>query len=142
MATLGPVLVVAERPSADLVEALGQAGAFPIIETGIADAAVAIEQIEPTALILTDAEAWPKEADGTAGASLRKTIESGSGPFIPVLARVSHDGALPLLHALPIGTDEPAAQVVARLRSALRVRSLHATLLRRSDATEHRKIRE
>ena len=47
MATLGPVVVVAERPSADLVEALGKAGAFPIIETGLADAAAAIEQIQP-----------------------------------------------------------------------------------------------
>ena len=53
MATLGPVVVVAERPSADLVEALGEAGAFPIIETGLADAAAAIEQIQPAALILT-----------------------------------------------------------------------------------------
>jgi hypothetical protein len=138
MATLGPVVVVAERPSADLVEGLGGAGAFPIIETGIADAAAAIEQIQPAALILTDAEPWPNE---TAGASLRKRIETGSGLFMPVLARVSDDGELPVSHALPIGSDEPAAQVVARLRSALRVRALHATVLRRSAATEHDKIR-
>ena len=59
MATLGPVVVVAERRSADLVEALGKAGAFPIIETGLADAAAAIEQIQPAALILTDAGPWP-----------------------------------------------------------------------------------
>jgi hypothetical protein len=139
MATLGPVVVVAERPSADLVDALGGAGAFPIIETGFADAVAAIEQIQPAALILTDAEPWPK--DSMAGASLRKTIEAGSGPFMPVLARVSPHKELPILHALPIGSDEPAALVVARLRSALRVRALHATVLRRSAATEHDKIR-
>ena len=133
MAALGPVVVVAERPSADLVEALGKAGAFPIIETGLADAAAAIEQIQPAALILTDAGPWPKQA---AGASLRKTIETGGGPFMPVLARVGQDRQLPTRHALPIGSDEPAAQVVARLRSALRVRALHATVLRRSAATE------
>jgi hypothetical protein len=136
MATLGPVVVVAEKPSADLVEALGKAGAFPIIETGFADAAAAIDQIQPAALILTDDRPWPKEAVGADGESLRKSIDSGSGPFIPVLACVSHDGVLTLPHALPIGTDEAAAQIVARLRSALRVRALHATVLRRSAATE------
>src|SRR5213079_1675175 len=50
------------------------------------------------------------------------------------------DGELAIPHALPIGADEAAAQVVARLRSALRVRALHATVLRRSAATEHDKI--
>jgi hypothetical protein len=140
MATLGPVVVVAERASTNLVEALVKAGAFPLVETGVADAAVAIEQIQPAALILTDAEPWPKEAGGAASTSLRKTIETGRGPFMPVLARVGHDGELAVPHALPIGTDEAAAQVVARLCSALRVRALHATVLRRSAATEHDKI--
>jgi hypothetical protein len=138
MATLGPVVVVAERRPADLVEALvdalGKAGAFPIIETGFADAAAAIEQIQPAALILTDAEPWPV---GPAGASLRKAVETGSGPFIPVLARVDQDGAPAAPHALPIGPDEAGAQVVARLRSALRVRALHATVLRRGTTTDH-----
>jgi hypothetical protein len=150
MAALGPVVVVAERPSADLVEALGKAGAFPIIETGFVDAAAAIEQIQPAALILTDAAPWPKEAPGAPGItgaagpadeSLCKAIETGSGPYMPVLARVGHDGELAWRHALPIGADEPAAQVAARLRSALRVRSLHATVLRRSAATEHASAR-
>src|SRR5262245_50278023 len=141
MATLGPVVVVAARPSTDLVEALGKAGAFPIIETGLADAAAAIEQIEPAALILSEAEPWPKGAEDAAGASLHKAIESGSGPFMPVLARVGRDSELAVPHALPIGIDEAAAQVVARLRSALRVRALHATVLRRSAPTEHDKIR-
>jgi hypothetical protein len=134
MATLGPIVVVAESSPADLVEALGKAGAFPIIETGFEDAAAAIEQIQPAALIVTDAEPW---RNGAAGASLHKTIETSGGPFMPVLARVSHDSERPVPHALPIGSDEASAQVVARLRSALRVRALHATVLRRSAATEH-----
>ena len=137
MATLGPVVVVAERRSADLVEALGKAGAFPIIEIGFADADAAIEQIQPAALILTDAEPWP---EGEAGASLRKAIDTGSGPFMPVLVRASHDSELAIPHALPIGAGEPAAQVVARLRSALRVRSLHATVLRRTVAADHAEV--
>src|SRR5258705_3561421 len=59
---------------------------------------------------------------------------------MPVLARAGHDSEPAVLHALPIGADEAAAQVVARLRSALRVRSLHATVLRRTVAAEHDKV--
>src|SRR5262249_3330616 len=91
MATLGPVVVVAERRSADLVEALAKAGAFPIIEIGFADAAAAIEQIQPAALILTDPEPWPKETAAADGESLRKIIDNRCGPFMPVLARVGQD---------------------------------------------------
>jgi hypothetical protein len=58
-----------------------------------------------------------------------------------VLACAKDDRELPVVrHALPIGADEPAPQVVARLRSALRVRALHATVLRRTLATEHDKV--
>ena len=38
MAMLGPVVVVAEHMAADLVDLLGKAGAFPIVETKFADA--------------------------------------------------------------------------------------------------------
>jgi hypothetical protein len=71
MAALGPVVVVAEQPSAALVEALGKAGAFPVIETTFADAPAAIAEIQPAALILADAEPWPA---GQAGATLIKAI--------------------------------------------------------------------
>jgi hypothetical protein len=134
MAALGPVVVVAEQPSAALVEALGKAGAFPVIETTFADAPAAIAEIQPAALILADAEPWPA---GQAGATLIKAIETGSGPFMPVLARVSADSEAAAPHALPVSIDEPAAQIVARLRSALRVRSLHATVLRRTGTPGH-----
>ena len=135
MAALGPVVVVAEQPSAALVEALGKAGAFPIIETTFADAPAAIAEIQPAALILADAEPWPA---GQGGTTLIKAIETGGGPFMPVLARVSADSEVAAPHALPVGIEEPAVQLVARLRSALRVRSLHATVLRRTGAPEHR----
>jgi hypothetical protein len=138
MAALGPVVVVAEKPSAELVEALSKAGAFPIIETAFADASTAIAEIQPAALILADAEPWPA---GQTGITLIKAIETGSGPFMPVLARVSPDSEDAAPHALPVAIDEPAAQLVARLRSALRVRSLHATVLRRTGAPERGKTR-
>src|SRR5215468_3276403 len=134
MAALGPVVVVTEQSSAALVEALGKAGAFPIIETAFPDAPAAIAEIQPAALILADAEPWPAGSDG---ATLIKAIETGGGPFMPVLARVGADSEAAAPHALPVGIDEPAVQLVARLRSALRVRALHATVLRRTGTPGH-----
>lgn len=138
MAMLGPVVVVAKQPSTDLVEALGKAGAFPVVEASFADASTAIAETRPAALILADAESWPA---GSAAISLIKAIETGNGPFMPVLARVSADSEFVIPRALPVGTDEPASRLVARLCSALRVRSLHATVLRRTGARDNGKTR-
>jgi hypothetical protein len=41
MAMLGPMVVVAESPATDLIDALGRAGAFPIVEATWADAPAA-----------------------------------------------------------------------------------------------------
>ena len=55
---------------------------------------------------------------------------------MPVLARVTPDGTLPLPVALSVALDDPSERLLARLRSALRVRSLHAAVLRRALNTE------
>ena len=51
---------------------------------------------------------------------------------MPVIARLGSEGEAALPCALPIGLDEPADRLMARLRSALRIRTLHATVLRRA----------
>ena len=61
MAMLGPMVVVAEAPATDLVDTLGKAGAFPIVETKFADAAAAVAEIQPAALLI--AEPAPSPAD-------------------------------------------------------------------------------
>jgi hypothetical protein len=53
---------------------------------------------------------------------------------MPVLARIDDDGAVAIPSALPIAIDEPPSRLLARLRSALRVRTLHMTVLRRAGA--------
>ena len=60
-------------------------------------------------------------------------IRTRSGPMIPVisLARLGDDRAI--MDALPVDSDAPTERLVARLRSALRVRALHATVLRRAE---------
>src|SRR5262249_28549750 len=135
-AMLGPMVVVAESPAADLVDVLGKAGAFPIVEATFADAPAALAEIQPAALVLADA--WPA---GRAGNALIKAIETSGGPLMPVLARMTADSEIPIPYALPIGADDPANRLIARLRSALRVRTLHTTVLRRTGAAAIAKTR-
>ena len=131
MALLGPMVVVAEDSAADLLDMLGKAGAFPIVETGWADAPAAIAEIQPAALVLADADAAPNPRLVRA---LTQCIETRGGPVMPVLARLNADSVPALPFALAIAADDPFDRLLARLRSALRVRSLHATVLRRARA--------
>ena len=59
MALLGPMVVVAEASAADLIDVLGKAGAFPIVETRWTDAPAAIAEIQPVALAIADPEGVP-----------------------------------------------------------------------------------
>jgi GGDEF domain-containing protein len=131
MALLGPIVVVAENPAADTVDALGNAGAFPIVEASWADARAAIDEIAPSALLLAEPEPPP---DLRLAQVLTGRIEAMS-PLMPVLARLRGDSALPIPHALAVAVEEPMSRLIGRLRSALRIRNLHATVLRRSGAS-------
>src|SRR6267142_3963112 len=128
MTMLGPMVVVTETSATDLVDVLGKAGAFPIVEATFADAPAAIAEIEPAALVLADPASCPDAR--TIHALIRK-IDARRGPFMPVLARMQEDTEPAIPFAVPIAIDEPANRLIARLRSALRVRTLHATVLRR-----------
>ena len=127
MASLGPIVVVAENPAAEAVEALGNAGAFPIVEASWADARAAIDEIQPSALLLAEPAPPP---DPRLAQVLTGRIEAMS-LLMPVLARLGDDGTVPIPYALAVSVKEPMSRLIDRLRSALRVRSLHATVLRR-----------
>ena len=126
---LGPMVVVAEGSATDLLEVLGKAGAFPIVEAGWADAPAAIAEIQPVALAIAEPGPAP---DLRYKRALLQAIEARGGPVMPVIARLGSEGEAALPCALPIGLDESADRLVARLRSALRIRTLHATVLRRA----------
>jgi len=130
MALLGPIVVVAESPAAETVEALGNAGAFPIVEASWADARSAIDEIAPSALLLADPAPPP---DPRLAQVLTSRIEAMS-LLMPVLARVADDGPIPIPCALAVSVKDPMSRLIDRLRSALRIRTLHATVLRRSGA--------
>jgi hypothetical protein len=129
MSLQGPIVIVADRPAGALVAVLQDAGAFPVVETGWCEAADAASAIEPSAVVVADPEppVDVRHADLLAG-----RLKDAQGPFVPVIARVHADSTPPLEMALPISADVPIERLVSRLRSALRRRTLHATVLRRA----------
>jgi hypothetical protein len=129
MSLSGPILVIAESSTADLIAAVEAAGAFPIIELAWAEAAAAVAELGPTAVIFADGVPLQDAAADDLATALWD-----AQPLVPVFARVA-DGAKPSpREALPIAHNIAPARFVARLRSAMRVRSLHAAVLRRAEA--------
>jgi hypothetical protein len=128
MSLQGPIIVVAERPASDLVKALCGAGAFPIVETSWADAPTAFISVKPAAIIIAEPGPLPSES---AARMLCLQVATANGPIVPIIARVDseHDAAVPI--ALPNDATLPIERLMARLQSAMRVRALHATVLRR-----------
>nr|HUZ30758.1 GGDEF domain-containing protein [Xanthobacteraceae bacterium] len=126
----GPFLVVADSPAPDVVEALRNAGAFPIIETDWAGADGALASVTPEAVVLAEPCADASRAEHFAQA-LTKRLKAGDGAYTPVLARIRDDGSAPIPDALAISAAVPPVRIARRLSAALRVRTLHATVLRR-----------
>jgi len=123
MALSGPVLVVADEAN-DVCEALTRGGNLPMREAALADAIPAISKAKPSAVVLAGCER--ELADKIAA-----KIARFEGPIVPLLAVVPEDASA-FANALPIPADTVATRLVPRLRAALRVRALHATVLRRA----------
>jgi|SRR5579883_2502706 hypothetical protein len=132
MALQGPFIVVADSPAPDVVEALRTAGAFPVVETTWADAAAAVASVEPEAVVLATPCSDLERTDAYARA-LADRLQVPDRAFTPVVARVHEDGAAPLPQALAISASVPAERIAHRLKAALRIRALHATVLRRAE---------
>jgi GGDEF domain-containing protein len=128
MSLQGPLIVVAEHPAADLVEALSAAGAFPILEAKWANTPAAFLTIKPSAVVISEPGPPANEASARMFCLQVATV---NGPIVPVIARVrgDEDAAVPI--ALPADASLPIARLLARLQSAMRIRALHATVLRR-----------
>jgi GGDEF domain-containing protein len=136
MALLGPVVVVAEIPATDFIDVLAKAGAFPIAQTRWADVPAAIGETQPVALAIADRQTIPLSRQVDAAI---ECIETRGGPVMPVIALVDSSSTPAIPGALPIAIDDSADRVIARLHSALRIRTLHAAVLRRSLATGAKK---
>ena len=128
MSLQGPMIVVAEHPASDLVEALGAAGAFPIVEAKWTDAPTAFVAVKPAAVVIAEPGPSPSESSAR---MLCLQIATVNGPIVPTvaLAHGNIEAAIPI--ALPCDAGLPVERLIARLQSAMRVRALHATVLRR-----------
>jgi GGDEF domain-containing protein len=126
MSQQGPLLIVASAGRPSFATALEEARMFPLIDTDFADALHAIEHVQPAA-VLVDAPG----ADRMRLAALAEQIAARK-LYLPVIA-VEPDGPLPdsALPFTPHGGNFD--RLPARLRAALRVRALHATVQRRLD---------
>jgi hypothetical protein len=128
MSQQGPILVVstAERPS--FASALDEAKLFPVVETEWADAARAVEQVQPAAILTATSG-----IDKTRFAALARQVAARQ-PYLPLIAVDPLIGlpenAIPFFQAQ--GNFD---RLVARLSAALRIRSLHATVMRRQVPT-------
>jgi hypothetical protein len=134
MSQQGPIILVstAERPA--LARALDEAKMFPVIDTAWADASRAVEQLRPAAVLVAMSEsAEPRLAP------LAKQVAARQ-PYLPMIA-IDPRTSLPP-NAIPFSQSQTSQaqgyfdRLAARLRAALRIRTLHATVMRRLDGEQ------
>jgi hypothetical protein len=126
MSQQGPIIVVsaAERPL--FAAALNDAKMFPVIDAGWTDASGAVGQLAPAAVVVALSESVEPRFK-----LLAKQV-AALQPYVPLIA-VDPKTALPE-NAIPFSqSGGNFDRLMARLRAALRVRTLHSTLLRRLD---------
>ncbi len=122
----GPIIVVSDHQQPALMAALGNAGTFPVIETAWPEAARAVAQLHPAAVLATAGEGSDTELDALAGQI--RAVE----PYLPLLA-IEPKVTLPE-NAIPFScAGAKWDRLLPRLRAALRVRTLHTTVMRRLD---------
>jgi GGDEF domain-containing protein len=127
MVLQGPLVVISESPVATLVAQLSDAGAFPIIEARWVDAATAVASVQPSAVVIAGAD----HVDRKIAEEFEQRV-SAAEPYVPVVALMQHDAPMPCANALPVAAERPGERLIARLAAAMRVRELHATVLRRA----------
>jgi hypothetical protein len=124
MSQAGPILFVSngERPA--VISALDEARLFPVIDSDWAGALRAVDQVQPAAVVALMSD----RHEPYVGAVARRIADQPL--YLPLVAL---DGEASLPHnALPFSLRAGNSErLVARLRAALRVRTLHATVLRR-----------
>ncbi len=124
MSQQGPILVVSNARRPSFASAPGVAKLFPMVETPWMDAARAVEQMQPAAVVAATSDV------GEAGLAALAASIATHQPYLPLIAVDPQvplpDNAVPLFQS-PARSD----RLAARLRAALRVRTLHATVMRR-----------
>jgi hypothetical protein len=126
MSQQGPVILVSAAGRPAFATALDEAGIFPVIDASWADAARAVEQLQPAAVVA----AMSGNIEPRLSVLARQI--AAKQPYLPLIAidpqPLLPENAIPFSH-----TGNSFDRMLARLRSALRVRTLHSTVMRRLD---------
>ncbi|WP_159006233.1 GGDEF domain-containing protein [Bradyrhizobium sp. S69] len=126
MSQQGPVILVSAAGRPAFATALDDAGIFPVIDASWADASRAVEQLQPAAVVA----AMSGNIEPRLSVLARQI--AARQPYLPLIA-VDPQPLLPE-NAIPFSQrGNKSDRMTARLRSALRVRTLHSTVLRRLD---------
>src|SRR5262245_25442460 len=124
MSRPGPIIIVGSSEDTALSDRLAAAGAFPLVSAPWGEAVAAIKKVRPAAVIADVANTEASALDTVCKACHE------AATYTPVIA--VGPVAAPICEALPFTTPDLALdRLDARLAAALRVRTLHATLLRR-----------
>ncbi len=127
MSQQGPILIVSTAGRPPFAGALDEAGMFPVVDMNWAEASRAVEQLQPAAVLAAMSDAPQPRFE-----LLAKQI-AARRPYLPLIA-VDPEAALPP-NAVPFSqTGNNFDRLAARLRAALRVKALHATVMRRLDS--------
>jgi hypothetical protein len=122
----GPILVVSDD-TAQIDAALSDVKSFPVLQVSWADAEEALTRLSPAAVIVSDADAHEVQLEKLSRCA------GASDIYTPLIAYQRPDQASGTNEAMSFSpSGSRPDRLVARLNAALRVRSLHATALRRS----------
>jgi hypothetical protein len=130
MSQQGPIIIVSAAPRSSFASALDDAKMFPVIDASWADASRAVEELQPAAVVVVMSEAAETHLE-----VLAKKIAARQ-PYLPLIAvDPNTDSRISLPeNAIPFAqTSGNYDRLAARLRASLRVRTLHATVMRRLD---------
>lgn len=124
MSQAGPILFVSNTPRPAFLASLDEARLFPVVDTDWASASRAVNQVQPAAVLVSLTGGHEPHF-----APIARTI--AELPLYLPLVALEAQGSLPH-NALPFALrGSNADRLIARLRAALRVRTLNATVLRR-----------
>lgn len=127
MSDQAPIVAVSTTLPPLFATALAETKMFPVVEVTWAEALDAVARVQPAAVVVS-----ASAADAPTFQALARRL-SAKQPYVPLIV-IDPTAPLPL-HAIPFSsTGGNFERLSARLRTALRVRTLHATVIRRLTA--------
>src|SRR3984957_7800372 len=128
MSQQGPIIIVSSAQRPPFASTLDDAKMFPVIDASWADASRAVEELQPAAVLAAMSEA------AEPGLQVLARQIAARQPYLPLIAvdpATNSKTSLPE-NAIPFAqAGGNFDRLTARLRASLRVRTLHATVMRR-----------